>query len=135
MRDCGRAIKKHAAYGVDRVRAQASAPTLEDTIRPRVERLKRTRSRATLVRRHARPKGGGKGRPLGLPVVEDTLGQWAVTRRLTAIDAQDFLRCSSGYRPHGGALDAVDTLTIKLQCGRHHWVGEADLTGGFDDAS
>jgi RNA-directed DNA polymerase len=65
--------------------------------------------------------------------VEDKLRQWAVTRILTAIDEQDFLRCSDGYRPHMGALDAVDKLTIKLQCGRYNWVVEADINGFFDN--
>ena len=30
-------------------------------------------------------------------------------------------------------LDAVDTLTIKLQFGRYNWVVEADITGFFDN--
>ena len=65
--------------------------------------------------------------------MEDELLQLAVTRILTAIDEQDFLRCSDGYRPHTGALDAVDKLTIKLQFGRYNWVVEADITGFFDN--
>ena len=108
LRDCWRAIKKNAAYGVYLVSAQEYAHNLEDNIKHLVERLKSKSSRAKLVRRHSMPKGGGKVRPLGIPVVEDTLVQLAVTRLLTAIYAQDFLRCSYGYRPHVGALDAVD---------------------------
>jgi len=87
-----------------------------------VERLKQKRYRATLVRRPYIPKGDGTQRPRGIPAVEDKLLQLAVARLLEAIYEQDFLRCSSGYRPHVGALDAVDTLTIKLQCGRYAWV-------------
>ncbi len=132
LRDCWRAIKKNAAYGVDRVSAQEYAHNLEDNLKHLVERLKRKSSRAKLVRRHSIPKGGGKVRPLGMPVVEEKLVQLAVTRLLTAIDEQDCLRWSSGYRPHVGALDAVDALTIKLQCGRANWVVEADITGCFD---
>jgi retron-type reverse transcriptase len=64
-------------------------------------------------------------------VVEEQLVQVAVTRRLPAIDAQAVLRCRDGYRPHGGALDAVDTLTITLQCGRDNWGVEADIPGVF----
>lgn len=94
MRDCWWAIKKHAAYGVDRVSAQAYAHNLEDNIEHLGEHLKSTRYRAKLVRRHDMPKGGGTVRPLGSPVVEDTLGQLAVTRLLTAIYEQDFLRWS-----------------------------------------
>ena len=135
LRDCWRALKKHAAYGVDRVRAHEYEHNLEDNIKHLVERLKSKSYRATLVRRHSIPKGGGRFRPLGIPVVEEKLVQLAVTRLLTAIYAQDFLRCSSGYRPHVGALDAVDPLTLKLQCGRYNWVVEADITGFCDPAS
>ena len=44
-----------------------------------------------------------------------------------AIYEQDFLRCSYGYRPDVGALDAVDWLTVKLQFGQYHWVVESAL--------
>jgi RNA-directed DNA polymerase len=80
------------------------------------------------------PTGDGTQRPLGIPAVEDKLLQRAVARLLEAIYAQDFLRCSHGYRPHVGALDAVDTLTITLQFGRDAWVVEADIKKFFDPA-
>jgi hypothetical protein len=64
--------------------------------------------------------------------VEDQRLQLAVTRLLTAISEQDFRRCREGYRPHLGALDAVDTLTIKRPLGRYPWVVEADMQGFFD---
>src|SRR2546428_6067906 len=67
-----------------------------------------------------------------MPAVEDKLLQVAATRLLEAIYEQDFLRCSDGYRPGVGALDAVDKLTVKLQFGRYHYVVEADLKGFFD---
>jgi len=72
-------------------------------------------------------------RPLGIPAVEDKLLQLAVTRILQAIYEQDFLRCSYGYRPNVGALDAVDWLTIKLQFGQYNVVVEADIKGFFDN--
>lgn len=52
---------------------------------------------------------------------------------LEAIYEQDFLRCSYDYRPHVGALDAVDKLTAKLQFGAYHYVVEADIQGFFDN--
>ena len=67
-----------------------------------------------------------------MPAVEDKLLQVAVTRLLEAIYEQDFLRCSYGYRPGMGALEAIDTLTVKLQFGRYHYVVEADIKGFFD---
>jgi hypothetical protein len=54
-----RAIKKHAADGVDRGSAQEDAANLEDPLRHLVARLKSPSSRATRVRRHSRPQGGG----------------------------------------------------------------------------
>ncbi|MGH8056824.1 MAG: reverse transcriptase domain-containing protein, partial [Candidatus Entotheonellia bacterium] len=132
LKDGWRDIRKDAAYGVDEVSAQAYAQDLDDPLSHVVERLKRKRYRATRVRRHSIPKGDGQLRPLGIPAVEDTRRQLAVTRLLTAIYEQDFLRCSDGYRPHIGALDAVDKLTITLQFGRYNWVVEADITGFFD---
>ncbi|MGH7771584.1 MAG: group II intron reverse transcriptase/maturase [Candidatus Binatia bacterium] len=130
--ECWRDIRKDAAYGVDEVSAQDYQQHLEENIRNLVERLKRRRYRAKLIRRHYIPKGEGQWRPLGIPAVEDKLLQLAVLRIMEAIFEQDFLRCSYGYRLRVGALDAVDWLTIKLQFGRYHYVVEADIKGFFD---
>ncbi len=135
LKDCWRAIRKDAAYGVDQVSAQEYEEHLVENIHNLVERLKRKSYRAKLVRRHYIPKGDGQWRPLGIPAVEDKLLQLAVTRILTAIYEQDFLRCSYGYRPNKGALDAVDKLTIKLQFGRYHRIVEADIRGFFNNIS
>lgn len=133
LKECWRDIRKDAAYGVDHVSAQDYEANLDANIHDVVERLKRKRYRAKHVRRKYIPKGNGQLRPLGIPAVEDKLLQLAVTRILAAIYEQDFLRCSYGYRPHIGALDAVDKLTIKLQFGRYNWVVEADIKGFFDN--
>lgn len=132
LRDCWRDIRKDAAYGVDEVSAREYEQHLEENIRDLVARLKRKRYRAKLVRRHYIPKEDGGQRPLGIPAIEDKLLQVAVKRLLEAIYEQDFLRCSYGYRPRVGALDAVDKLTVKLQFGRYHFVVEADIKGFFD---
>jgi len=133
LRECWSDIRKDAASGVDHVSAAAYEQHLEENIHDLVERLKGKRYRAKLVKRHYIPKGNGQRRPLGIPAVEDKLLQRAVARILEAIYEQDFLRCSYGYRPQVGALDAVDKLTIKLQFGRYHFVVEADIKGFFDN--
>ena len=132
LKESWREIKKHAAYGVDQISAQDYEQNLEGNIRDLVERLKQKRYRAKLVKRHSIPKGNGQLRPLGIPAVEDKLLQVAATRLLEAIYEQDFLRCSYGYRPGVGALDAVDKLTVKLQFGHYPYVVEADIKGFFD---
>jgi group II intron reverse transcriptase/maturase len=132
LKESWREIKTHAAAGVDQISAQAYEQNLEGNIRDLVERLKQKRDRAKLVKRHYLPKGNGQLRPLGIPAVEDKLRQVAATRLLEAIDEQDFLRCSYGYRPGVGAVAAIDNLTVKLQFGRYHYVVEADIKGFFD---
>jgi RNA-directed DNA polymerase len=133
--DSWRLLRKDAALGVDRVSAAEYEANLEENIHQLVERLKRKRYRAKLVRRHYIPKGDGGKRPLGIPATEDKLLQLAVKRLLEAIYEQDFLSCSYGYRPQRGALDAVDQLTEKLQFGGYHQVVEADIRGFFDNLS
>ena len=131
--DCWQYIRKDAAYGVDRVSAREYEENLEENIRNLVERLKRKSYRAKLVRRQYIPKGEGKMRPLGIPATEDKLLQLAVKRILEAIYEQDFLRCSYGYRPNVGPLNAVDKLTVKLQFGRYNYIVEADIRAFFDN--
>jgi group II intron reverse transcriptase/maturase len=133
--DCWRKIRKDAAYGVDEVSAEEYEENLDENIRELVERLKRGRYRAKLVRRKYIPKGEGKMRPLGIPAIEDKLLQMGVKRILEAIYEQDFLRCSYGYRPGVGALHAIDDLTIKLQFGRYEYLVEADIKSYFDNIS
>lgn len=135
LRDSWRLLRKDAALGVDRVSAAEYEANLEENIHQLVERLKRKRYRARLVRRHYIPKGEGKWRPLGIPAIEDKLLQMAVKRLLEAIYEQDFLSCSYGYRPRVGALDAADQLRVKLQFGGYHHVVEADIKGFFDNLS
>lgn len=132
LKQCWRDIGKDAAAGVDQVSAQAYEQHLEENLHRLVERLKQKRYRAKLVRRHYIPQGDGTQRPLGIPAVEDKLLQLAVARLLAAIYEQDFLRCRYGDRPQVGALEAVDTLTIKLPVGRYAWVVEADIKKFFD---
>jgi group II intron reverse transcriptase/maturase len=132
LKECWCEIRKDAASGVDGVSAREYEQNLDENIHGLVERLKGKRYRAKLVRRKYIPKGEGKERSLGIPVVEDKLLQVAVKRILEAIYEQDFLRCSYGYRPNIGALDAVDWLTIKLQFGRYNYVVEADIRAFFD---
>ncbi len=135
LRDSWRLLRKDAALGVDQVSAAEYEANLEENIRQLVERLKRKRYRAKLVRRQYIPKGEGRMRPLGIPAIEDKLLQLAVKRLLEAIYEQDFLSCSYGYRPRRGALDAVDQLTVQLQFGGYHHVVEADIKSFFDNLS
>ena len=125
-------LRKNAASGVDGVTFQEYEQRLEANLAGLVERLKRKSYHARLVRRKYIPKGNGKLRPLGIPVLEDKLLQCAVTQILLAIYEADFLPCSYGYRPGRGPHDAVRELTDELHWGKHNFVVEADIKGFFD---
>jgi group II intron reverse transcriptase/maturase len=126
-------LRKDAASGVDGVTFQEYERNLESNLADLEERLKRKAYRARLVRRRYIPKGNGKLRPLGIPVLEDKLLQIAVTQILVAIYEADFLPCSYGYRPGVSAHDAIKTLSQELQFGGHQFVVEADIKGFFDN--
>jgi len=97
-----------------------------------IDRLKRGGYRAKLVKRKHIPKGAGKTRPLGIPVIEDKLLQTAVSEILSAIFEQDFHPFSYGYRPKRSARQAVDDLVVRIQFGRFGYVVEADIKGFFN---
>jgi len=126
-------LRKNAASGVDGVTFQEYERHLESNLADLEGRLKRKAYRARLVRRTYIPKGNGKVRPLGIPVLEDKLLQMAVTQILLAIYEMDFLPCSYGYRPGVSAHDAIKALSNELQFGGHHFVVEADIKGFFDN--
>jgi len=128
-----RTLNKKGAPGVDKVTIGQYAGNLDDNIRRLVERLKGNSYRSRLIRRKYIPKGKGKERPLGIPVVEDRLLQAAARLLLEAIYEQDFLPLSYGYRPKVGAQKAVSDLTYELQFGRYGYVVEADIQGFFDN--
>ncbi len=133
LRLCFLRLRKDAASGVDGVTFQEYEKNLEANLADLVGRLKRKAYRARLVRRKYIPKGAGKLRPLGIPVLEDKLLQVAVTQILMAIYEVDFLPCSYGYRPGLGAHDAIKALSEELQFGGHHFVVEADIKGFFNN--
>ena len=89
---------------MDGVTLQEYEKNLEANLANLVERLKRKRYHARLVRRRYIPKGNGKLRPLGIPVLEDKLLQCAVAQIL-----------------HGnmrGGLSAVQLWLIDRSAGR-----------------
>ena len=85
LRECWGDLNKDAASGVDGVTWQAYAENLQANVEAVVERLKKKRYRAKLIRRRDMPKGNGHERPLGSPVIEDKLLQAACARILHAI--------------------------------------------------
>ena len=132
LRLCFYQLRKEAASGVDGVTFQEYERDLERNLKDLVRRLKNKSYRARLVRRKYIPKGGGKFRGLGIPVLEDKIVQMAAAQLLLAIYEADFLPCSFGYRAGLGPHDAVKALTEALQWEGYQFVHEADVKGFFD---
>ena len=130
--ECFHLLKRRAAPGVDGMTVSEYEQGLRERIEALVERLKSKRYRAQLVRRVHIDKGGGKLRPLGIPVLEDKLVQMAAKRVLEAIHEADFVESSNGYRPGRGARHTTQKLQDRLYRGRVHWMVEADIEGFFD---
>lgn len=133
LRETFKQLNKQAASGVDHVDYRKYEENLDENLKDLVERLKRKKYRAKLVKRKNIPKDGGKVRPLGIPVLEDKLLQTATSRILQAIFEEDFLRSSYGYRPNVGVHDARRKVTSKLQYGKFGYVVEADIQGFFSN--
>jgi len=133
LHEAWRHLNKRGAPGVDKVTIAQYGENLGENINRLVERLRRDEYRSRLIRRKYIPKGNGKERPLGIPVVEDRMLQGAARLLLEAIYEQDFHAVSYGYRPKVGAQQAVKDLNVELQFGRYGYVVEADIKGFFDN--
>jgi RNA-directed DNA polymerase len=132
LMEAWKGINKKAAAGVDKKTAKEYARFLETNIEVIVDDLKKKKYRAKLVRRVDIPKGKGKTRPLGIPVISDKLVQKSVAMILEAIYEQDFLPNSYGYRPNVGPQKAVKDLSKELNFGKYSYIVEADIKGCFD---
>ena len=132
LRECFWALRRDASPGVDRVTFAEYERNLDANLVALVDRLKHKRYRARLIRRKYIPKGDGKLRPLGIPVLEDKLLQLAVAKVVTAIYEADFLPASRGYRPGSNPRETSRELAAKLGGGSYACVVDADIRGFFE---
>ncbi len=86
------------------------------------------------VKRVYVPKGNGKLRPLGIPVIVDRMRQAQVVNALEPEWEARFEPKSYGFRPGRGCHDAIACIftTVRGKAARRVWVLDADLAAAFD---
>ena len=107
-----RKLRRRASPGIDGVTCDEYARNLDENLLSLVERLKSGNYRARPVKRRWIPKaGGGKPRPLGIPVLEDKIVQQGVKMILEPIWENDFVDESIG----------LPSLRSRHACLASHW--------------
>lgn len=119
------------AAGVDRQTVKRFAARAEMYLEELSTALKKGTYRPEPVRRVEIAKGGGKLRPLGIPVVKDRIVQTAVKFVLEPIFEREFVPMSYGFRPGVGCKDALREVERLLRDG-YTFVVDADLQSYFD---
>jgi RNA-directed DNA polymerase len=132
LRAAWQKVKANAgAAGVDGQSVERFAARAELYLEELGTALKRGSYRPQPVRRVEIPKGGGKFRPLGIPVVKDRIVQTALKFVLEPIFEREFLKMSYGFRPGRGCKDALREVDRLLREG-YTFVVDADLRSYFD---
>ncbi len=119
------------AAGVDRQSVEQFEAREEDYLAELERALRTGEYRPQPIRRVEIPKGGGKMRPLGIPVVKDRIVQTAVKLVIEPIFEREFEDSSYGFRPGRGCKDALREVDELIKEGYTHVV-DADFDSYFD---
>jgi len=95
------------------------------------EQLREKRYEPRAIKRVWIPKGGGKLRGLGVPVIIDRVVQTSLRNAIEPIFERKFADCSYGFRPGRGCKDALRKVAEGLARGRT-WVVDVDIEQYFD---
>ena len=133
LREASRRTRKDGATGVDGQTADEDAENLERNLPSLRNRLKAGTYVAPPVRRAYVPKDeGGASRPIGIPTFEEKVLQRAVTMILEAVDEQDFLDGSYGFRPGRSAHHTLAALWGQVMRMHGGWLIKVDMQRYFD---
>jgi group II intron reverse transcriptase/maturase len=132
LREAYYSLKRDAAAGIDGQTWRHYEENLEEHLQDLSGRLKRGAYRAKPVRRTYILKADGRQRPLGVPVLEDKIVQYAAVLVLNAIYETEFLGFSYGYRPGRSQHHCLDALYVGMLTRKVNWIIDADIRGFFD---
>ena len=125
-------VKSNAgAAGVDGQSVERFESRAEQYLEELEQALKAGQYRPQPIRRVEIPKGDGKLRPLGIPVVKDRIVQTALKLVIEPVFEREFEESSYGFRPQRSAKDALREVGELIRQGYTHVV-DADLESFFD---
>jgi RNA-directed DNA polymerase len=125
-------LKHNSAAGIDGETWKEYGKKLEENLKNLSDRLRKGGYRAKAVRRIFIPKGDGRQRPIGIPVLEDKIVQRATVEVLNAVYEVDFLGFSYGFRPKRSQHNALDAVVEAIEGKKVSWVLDLDIRGFFD---
>lgn len=131
LREAYLRVRRNAATGVDGVTWQEYGEHLDARLLDLQDRVHRGNYHPQPVRRVHIPKGDGRTRPLGIPVLEDKIVQQAARMVLEPIYEAQFVGFSYGFRPGRSPHDALDALAEAI-ARKVSWVLDADIRSFFD---
>lgn len=117
--------------GVDGMSIAMFRARADKRLRRLSEQLKEATYEPHAVKRVWIPKGGGKLRPLGVPVIIDRVVQTSLRNAIEPIFERKFADCSYGFRPGRGCKDALRQVAEGLKRGQT-WVVDVDIEQYFD---
>jgi len=128
------AVKRNrGAAGLDKVSVQMYEHNLHQNLASLMYDLKhRGKYFAHILRRVYIPKGKGKRRPLGIPIVRDRVAQGVICALIEPIFEQYFSEYSFGFRKSRNAHMAIKAILIAKNQG-FLWVVDADIQSFFDN--
>ena len=126
------AIPNRTSPGIDGKTVNEAKEDFEIWVGDMLTRVHRCSYKAPVVKRVYIPKPGkSEKRPIGVPTVKDRALQRSVSKVLTQIYEQDFLKCSFGGRPDLSAHHALSTFNEIISGKKVSWVLECDLKNFF----
>ena len=125
-------VKDNAgAAGVDRQSVEQFEARAEVYLEELERALRTGAYQPQPIRRVEISKGGGKMRPLGIPVVKDRIVQTALKLVAEPIFEREFEESSYGFRPGRGCKDALRQVDELIKEG-YTFVVDADFDSYFD---
>ncbi len=129
---CFSELKRDKAFRIDGPAVSQYEVTLKENVANLVKRLKDKSYRPKPARRVYIPKPGSKkGRPLGIPAVEDKIVQMGVAKILSSIFEVDFTDVSYGFRPKRSCHDALDKLNEEVGRKPVNYIADLDIENFF----